>query len=157
MLCFVGSFLVWVGWVFVFCSVVCFHSSWPVTHLYAAQDDLCNFCTHGVSTHAKKHIATSVSRCSQLGTVTLRNSKLICQGHCAQVLLNVAHFNTLVLRTTVLTPFRELPNVVTNHIAPQGVQGESPPRRSSRCKGFVSQGSKGLPPPRNYVPRKTGL
>ena len=29
-------------------------STWPETHLQAAQDDLCILCTHGVSTRAKK-------------------------------------------------------------------------------------------------------
>ena len=28
-------------------------STWPETHLQAAQDDLCILCTHGVSTRAK--------------------------------------------------------------------------------------------------------
>ena len=43
------------GGLVVFCSVSLVLSSWPVTQLYIAQDDLCNLCTHGVSTRAKKN------------------------------------------------------------------------------------------------------
>ena len=43
---------VWVAVVFGL-----FLISWPTTHLQVAQDDLCIFCAHGVSTRAKKERA----------------------------------------------------------------------------------------------------
>ena len=52
----------------LFASWFCSTHTWLATLLSVAQDDLCNFCTHGVSTRAKK-CTHGVSTCAKFENV----------------------------------------------------------------------------------------